>query len=668
MRNKAAILFDLACAISLLPACCLASIYGDNEVKSSWFAREETVSVDTALNDPYVYVENSNRPSTPAHVVELSGDIVLHAELPEVPQGVEGSLCAVDGEPAKWYGLAKVLESLEWVELSGLDEPSEGLCSAVMEFKSEEDARYVRYSVNGKTATNGSDGWLGTVAVGGSSHGVKVAGYGGVRSAVGVGVMAGASASASGWSAGYGFTNATATVTLSSYDNSMGSAWLVVRDWSGTVVSSNEVASTDPVLLSAETTPGAMYTYNLEQGDSSTYLGSFLAGNLSTNGTPWFSASAAGGESDVDGGEWNNATLEIVEGRYYHLATGDAFSPSDNGEEKFACVDMAVRYTSLCEDLPDSSAMFGARTAVAATTNGWSAYVGGEWVSLSGAEAPSVDVDYVIRSEFDFVSMQKVRYSVKASNGAFAPLKGNGGEWLGLAAPESRGLSAVGTLREGLLAEMTGSFANAYVASVNGTNYLSFAEALSHGDVTLLTNVDWPSDAPVGVCTVNTNGYVLLNMTLGEDGRTAEVESGAIAIAGGGTFNIDLTGLGSIGIETTDKSAAEIRASLEASGENGIENWKNYVLGLSTTNAAAKPFAAPVQNADPAKLTFSLCGVSVNASSGATVKYGVQVADSPTSFDSASDPDWVDSDATVEMTADSSGVKYYRIKVRIETP
>ena len=140
--------------------------------------------------------------------------------------------------------------------------------------------------------------------------------------------------------------------------------------------------------------------------------------------------------------------------------------------------------------------------------------------------------------------------------------------------------------------------------------------------------------------------------------------SSNIAVADAGSISFEPDALSTIGI-TGD--AAAIASALNADGSNGLKNWQNYVLGISTAQANAKPYAAPVQNADSAKLTFSLGGVNVNASSGATVKYGVQVADSPTSF-SDGPSEWKDPSETVEMSADSSGVKYYRVKVQITTP
>ena len=139
--------------------------------------------------------------------------------------------------------------------------------------------------------------------------------------------------------------------------------------------------------------------------------------------------------------------------------------------------------------------------------------------------------------------------------------------------------------------------------------------------------------------------------------------SSDIAVTGAGSISFDPAALEAIGI------TSDVEAALNAKGANGITNWVNYVLGISTTQANAKPYTAPVQNAESSKLTFSLGGVNVNASSGATVQYGVQVGTDPASPTSFTGPtSWVNPGESVELTADTANVKYYRVKVKIDTP
>ena len=133
-----------------------------------------------------------------------------------------------------------------------------------------------------------------------------------------------------------------------------------------------------------------------------------------------------------------------------------------------------------------------------------------------------------------------------------------------------------------------------------------------------------------------------------------------VAITGAGNLSFNPTHLRKVGI------TGNFATALNATGANGLTNWVNYVLGINTTQANAKPYTAPVQNADPAKLTFSLGGVDVNASSGATVKYAVGAVDSP-SVDDFTPSSWVNPDEAIQLEV-PSGVKYYRMKVKIETP
>ena len=132
-----------------------------------------------------------------------------------------------------------------------------------------------------------------------------------------------------------------------------------------------------------------------------------------------------------------------------------------------------------------------------------------------------------------------------------------------------------------------------------------------------------------------------------------------VDVTGAGNLSFNPTALEEVGI--TDNFAK----ALNATGANGLTNWVNYVLGINTTQANAKPYTAPVQNADPSNLTFALGGVDVNASSGATVKYAVGEVDSPSSDFTPSS--WVNPDEAIQLEV-PSGVKYYRMKVKIETP
>lgn len=114
-------------------------------------------------------------------------------------------------------------------------------------------------------------------------------------------------------------------------------------------------------------------------------------------------------------------------------------------------------------------------------------------------------------------------------------------------------------------------------------------------------------------------------------------------------------------------------------GSNGLPNWQNYVLGLDSTDENAKPFAAPEQNSSSDKLTFNLGGVNINSisTSDATVTYTVEIASSingAATFTSdetaAGSPVELyltdNGQAVTEENQAFSGVRYYRIKVKIQ--
>ena len=134
---------------------------------------------------------------------------------------------------------------------------------------------------------------------------------------------------------------------------------------------------------------------------------------------------------------------------------------------------------------------------------------------------------------------------------------------------------------------------------------------------------------------------------------------------------IDTSTLSKMGVSTENTTPKAIVDALTTPQNNGIAAWANYVLGITekvtdTVTATKKPFAAPVQNNDPSKLTFKLGGVNPRTDV-ADVKYAVETLTSPTAnspgnltYKSASEP----TDITLDHT--DTAVKYYRVKVQID--
>ncbi len=128
-------------------------------------------------------------------------------------------------------------------------------------------------------------------------------------------------------------------------------------------------------------------------------------------------------------------------------------------------------------------------------------------------------------------------------------------------------------------------------------------------------------------------------------------------------ISISKTMLAAMGVDTANTTPEAIVAALKTPQDNGIAKWANYALGIDGTNEDNKPFAAPVQNSDPAKLTFKLGGVNPVAGTGATVTYGVAVVDSPS--DTAEPTEYAGVGDPIELAVPNT-VKYYRIKTKID--
>lgn len=130
-------------------------------------------------------------------------------------------------------------------------------------------------------------------------------------------------------------------------------------------------------------------------------------------------------------------------------------------------------------------------------------------------------------------------------------------------------------------------------------------------------------------------------------------------------ITISKTMLAAMGVSTANTTPAEIVTALKTPQANQIATWANYVLGIDGTKEANKPFAAPVQNSTASTLTFKLGGVKPPADTGATVTYAVETLTSPTD-ESSGNLEYKSASATTDITLESSAVRYYRVKVKID--
>ena len=480
---------------------------------------------------------------------------------------------------------------------------------------------------------------------------------------------------------GYDWTNRVVTVT-----NVTAGAELTLElsapDGSQ-VVSAVQTADSDGIASFAiPTAPGSNYTYSISQDGTAIAAGSFLTGGWDAPGT-WFltAPDGAGGSTEVNG-TWTtpptatNAT-SYTTGEFSSFAlTADALAA---GSGKIVRVETGITFPALRgsvspsfqQTLADSLAMLTAAERGNETL--WLAHVGGRWVELRGAIEPDANTPYVVRLEGDFTLAEpRVRFRVSDDDGAtFATLSdaGTGAEWLVPSDADKRVLSEIGTSGRSSIAGICGTFSNADVAAAGGTGHASLEDALADGgEISLLTNATWPTNAPAGTVTVNRGDYTLILPTNGVSvvGNSVVVSAGFSILPGVGTLHVNFGDLSAVGIETANRTPAQIAADLLTLGDNGIPKWQSYVLGLDT---ASLPYATISMDATSGNAVVSLGGVEVNKSAGATVTYQVyEVADLADSDqdDPIGNPEQPEVD--VPVAANTSPAKFFRLKVFIDVP
>ena len=488
--------------------------------------------------------------------------------------------------------------------------------------------------------------------------------------------------------AGYDWTNRIVTVEGATAAGETLSLALSALDGTslGTVTATTDEEGT--ATFNVETGPGMNYVYTVFHDGEMLASGSFLAGGWDADAA-WFLAAPDGQGGSVEvGGAWRlppdqtTATSYIVNGGTAAFALAD--DALAEGEEQFVRVETEVVYPSLLEEtaVPDVSqelsetiAMIGPMTnRITGGAAKWMAYVDGAWTELACAIKPAVETPFVMRFESDFaIDSPRIRFSVSDDGGAtFATLSdaATGAEWLVPMDATRHALTQVLARGTGEIARIHGTHANADVASAGGTGYASLEEALASGnEVTLLTNVTWPTNAPAGQIVVNRGGYSLLLPPDGVsvDGNTVVISAGLCYLGSAGALHVTFADLAAVGVETAGRTPSQIAEDLKADGANGIPKWQSYVLGLDTTVATALPYADIAKDGEMVEV--SLGGVEVNESSGATVTYRVyeveELADFP---DGGIESEAVDPDETVLVPTSDSDAKFFRIKITIELP
>lgn len=182
------------------------------------------------------------------------------------------------------------------------------------------------------------------------------------------------------------------------------------------------------------------------------------------------------------------------------------------------------------------------------------------------------------------------------------------------------------------------------VSTISGDTPVATSGALIRsGDANFVTNLC--AFAGMGGCT-NIVGEVFIDVSGNFKGVVVEDAEGV--------------NVGKIIIDTTKLPENDANRD----GANGLKNWVNYLLGLSTT----KPYVAPVQNDDPYTLTFELGGVHVLGQdvTGAKVTYTVEMRSSTSGeWQTAVHNEYKSDGAQFDVEV-PTGVKYYRIKIKID--
>lgn len=460
---------------------------------------------------------------------------------------------------------------------------------------------------------------------------------------------------------GYDYTNGTVNVTAT-VKSDTATAVLTVVGWDGTTIKTATKDVTSGTVLTwdvAEVMDGALtqggaytYTIDVKVGDATvaTKSGEFTAAKWGEDGV-WFYADTAK-DPDVYGGTWAAEPPVDSDGRY--VVEDAQFNVSSTaGSNKFTRVDTKVSFESLVDGAPE--AVSDAIGGFVATTAGWKALGSDGWVALSGGVAPAVNVEYVIRAEFDF-PQQRVRFFVSADDGASFVVLSNAidGAWVAWT-KEQKTLQSVGFQGSGLLASINATVADKALFEVNGKKFDTLAEALAEAGtegtntIKLLTNVTIEPD-------LNTPGKYAIAPNNHEYMSGGKVSSEAKTIIVEGTGKPPVVRLNDSemrevrvpGVDAPVRNTDKLRKFLEdngiesytgndassdaitqaltnelKSGSNQLKLWQDYALGVDKDTPVA-PVTTPAGDTDAANITLAIPAVKeANYSGDYTIKYQV---------------------------------------------
>ena len=456
---------------------------------------------------------------------------------------------------------------------------------------------------------------------------------------------------------GFAWTNGTATVSVSASASESVPAGsklrMTVLAADGTVLGTADqdwIGSGEYAFDTASVVSGAV------MGDGIDYTLSFTI--LDTNGVEivqgpsksplrlgsqadWFLADPA--TDTVSGGEWVGEAPAILPSGLYDTGDGAAFAALQDCTGAIARAEVMLygfgyASTNALSTNLQYAVENGARAGLAAVSaSGYEVILHGlvdengavVWKPLEDRVPLPFDGDFIRGAiELDTASAQPVVSYFVFRDGEWERLHdASGAEWF--AAPGS-GDRIAGRLD--FLGRRVGDIAgyriDKAVAEANGVRYDSLADAMAAGAVTLLTNAEIPPDAPVGLTSIDRDGHTLLQGGVAVEGDSVVVESGIVAVTGGGAIHVTLGDLSAFGIATAGRTAAQIAAALAETGANGIAKWESYVLGLDPASITSLPLAGIEVDGATDMVSVSANGLEIRESAGATVTYrAYRVAD-----------------------------------------
>ena len=353
----------------------------------------------------------------------------------------------------------------------------------------------------------------------------------------------------------------------------------------------------------------------------------------------WFSVETQ--DLDIQGENWVSTDGAVVKDGHIDLDT-DISSPLTYKPAPATVTNITRIVTTLTvtqsSELPKPAELDGAKTALCVCTNAsgdvkWFAFVDNDfvdndWLELTNA-VPNAEYEVILDS--DSIN-SKIRYLAKKSGDPnYTDLTGG---WVSNSASSSHieKVSFAGSTTLGDFAGIDVAQGYAY----GGVVYKSLGEAAA----------------------------VASAAAAGADNIELPVSGDSVASA---KISLDWIQDNVPGAKGGNVDWSAVQANLNGKGNNDIARWQSYVLGLDPANALSKPIVQPVQDAAPGKVSFSLGNVALANNSGVGVQYRVGEYSSPQSETPIEGKagTFVDAGTTATVDLPESGVKYYKLEVKL---